>query len=955
MKRKLCMALLAIHALILQAQIIPPSAVTGSNPSSLKWKYFETPALKIIFPDGNQKEAARIADIINFISDSAAVSIGEKRKHLTMLIQTQQVISNGYVGLMPFRSELFATGIQNQNYLGSLGWMDVLAIHEYRHALQYINNRRGLTKMMYIAGGETLWQLAQNVAIPNWFYEGDAVQTETVLTGAGRGRTPHFFHEQRAQLLNDKKYRYQKARNGSFLTLMPDHYRLGYAMLHQVRWEKGPDVWRKIIKDASAYKGLLYPFSAAMKRHTGYGSRKTYMRTYDTLQTQWKNELNEQKLTPVTQISPEPKRIVTNYEWPYAQADGSIICRREAYNRTQEVVKLSAGKVTTLAVMGLMVTEPYLSVRDDVAAWTELTTDSRFMNRNYSDIVCYSLKTDLKRRVTTHSKLFSPVYSQKRNAFVAVRADEQLRNTIVILDAQTGAVIDSIANPDNDFISYPKWSKDDNSIIYVAKTGYRIRLVRYDMLSRVFTDLTVPTEHVIEGIYPGKNSVYFASGFSGINNLYAVSLSGDKQIRKLSSVKYGLMGPSLNEAEDTVYFTQLGMMGQHVDALALNTVTPENYTVTEPELQNRYRIVTTPVESRIYDRLPKNTTYEAKDYTGAIRSAKLHSWSVTGNQQQATVSLKVNNILNDFGADLTTGINFNENAYFINGRMDYARYRLPFGILAAVNERSIVMPANLSDTGKYSTNATTFTESIYGIGTYLPYTRFDGMYISTVKLYANAALVNLFNYEINDKSDNTRELRPALVECGMDMSVVRGRAIQNLQPRFGAQLSVYYGTAVNSVSASNFRLHSAIYLPGAMRNHGFKFTGAFKQESLQNDYRFFDQFTHARGYIPIQGDREWVFSANYILPLMYPDFGVGGIIYVKRIKANLFLDLSQVSRTELNKSFAQNSAGCELMFDVVNLQWINLSMGTRLNALLNTNYFDRDQTFVQQFYLAGTF
>ena len=88
---------------------------------------------------------------------------------------------------------------------------------------------------------------------------------------------------------------------------------------------------------------------------------------------------------------------------------------------------------------------------------------------------------------------------------------------------------------------------------------------------------------------------------------------------------------------------------------------------------------------------------------------------------------------------------------------------------------------------------------------------------------------------------------------------------------------------------------------------------------------------------------------------MYPDFGVGGIIYVKRIKANLFLDLSQVSRTELNKSFAQNSAGCELMFDVVNLQWINLSMGTRLNALLNTNYFDRDQTFVQQFYLAGTF
>lgn len=955
MNVKLCFATLAFCTMVAKAQIIPPSAVAGNNPSTLRWKYIQTPALKIIFPDGNYKEASRIADIINFISDSAAVSIGDKRKHLTMLLQTQQVISNGYVGLMPYRSELFATGIQNQNYLGSLAWLDVLAIHEYRHALQYINNRRGLTKMMYIAGGETFWQLAQSTAIPNWFYEGDAVQTETVLTGAGRGRNPHFFNEQRALLLNNKKYGYQKARNGSFISMLPDHYRLGYAMLHQVRWEKGPDVWRKIIEDGASYKGLIYPFSKAMKRHSGYGTRKTYMRTYDTLQQQWQKELSELKLTPVTQLSPEPKRIVTNYEWPHHQADGSIICRRESYNRTQEVVKITNGKVSTLSVMGLTVTEPYLSVRNDVAAWTELTTDNRFMNRNYSDIVSYDIKTDTKRKITTYSKLFSPVYSLKRKAFVAVRADEHIRNTIVIIDAESGNISDSVANPDNDFISYPKWSSDDNSIIYVAKTGYRLRIVKYDITTRAFTNLTEPTEHVIEGIYPGKNDVYFAAGFSGINNVYAVSLGGDKQIRQLSSVKFGLMGPTLNEAEDSIYFTQLGVMGQHIDVLALNSVTPEAHTITEPEFQTRYRILTTPVESKIYDRIPLTKNYEVKEYTGAIRSPKLHSWSLTGSQQQVDLTLKVDNILNDFGANVATGINFNENAYYLNGRFDYARYRLPFGVMAAMNERSIALPVNLSDTGMRGSLTTSFTESIYGIGTYLPYTRYDGIYISTVKLYANAAMINTFNYEINDKTDNSRSLNPTVVECGMDFSIVRGRALQNLMPRFGTQLSVYYGAALNSVSASNFRVNSSVFLPGIMRNHGFKITGAFKQESLSNDYRFFDQFTHARGYAPIQGDREWVFSVNYALPLLYPDFGVGGIFYIKRVKANLFLDLSGVTRTQLNKTFAQNSAGCELLFDVINLQWLSLSMGTRLNALLNTNYFDSDRTFVPQFYMAGTF
>lgn len=116
------------------------------------------------------------------------------------------MVSNGYVALAPYRSELFATGIQNFNVVGSASFLDLLCFHEYRHALQNSNSRRGFTKFLYLIGCESFWSTANGVGIPDWYLEGDAVQTETMFTGAGRGRTPYFSQEQCALLLNNTNY-----------------------------------------------------------------------------------------------------------------------------------------------------------------------------------------------------------------------------------------------------------------------------------------------------------------------------------------------------------------------------------------------------------------------------------------------------------------------------------------------------------------------------------------------------------------------------------------------------------------------------------------------------------------------------------------------------------------------------------------------------------------------------
>lgn len=86
----------------------------------------------------------------------------------------------------------FLTPQLNNFQEGSISWADQIAVHEYRHVQQFNNFNNGLSKTMKVLFGEEGYALAINASIPDWFYEGDAVYNETVLTKQGRGGYPFF-------------------------------------------------------------------------------------------------------------------------------------------------------------------------------------------------------------------------------------------------------------------------------------------------------------------------------------------------------------------------------------------------------------------------------------------------------------------------------------------------------------------------------------------------------------------------------------------------------------------------------------------------------------------------------------------------------------------------------------------------------------------------------------------
>ncbi|MBA4058729.1 MAG: hypothetical protein C0490_28690 [Marivirga sp.] len=91
-------------------------------------------------------------------------------------------------------------------------------------------------------------------------------------------------------------------------------------------------------------------------------------------------------------------------------------------------------------------------------------------------------------------------------------------------------------------------------------------------------------------------------------------------------------------------------------------------------------------------------------------------------------------------------------------------------------------------------------------------------------------------------------------------------------------------------------VRSTLYFPGLFKHH-FLYTRFGYQESLQgvetNLYTFRNRLPKPRGHSYPADEEFFSFSANYALPIWYPDIALGPILNLQRIKANFFYDFGQ--------------------------------------------------------------
>ena len=116
------------------------------------------------------------------------------------------------------------------------------------------------------------------------------------------------------------------------------------------------------------------------------------------------------------------------------------------------------------------------------------------------------------------------------------------------------------------------------------------------------------------------------------------------------------------------------------------------------------------------------------------------------------------------------------------------------------------------------------------------------------------------------------------------------------------------------------------------------FTAAVHSRDTLQQYLFSNNFPFARGYNAVDFPVMWRLGANYHLPLAYPDWGFGGIVYFLRIRSNLFFDYTQGKSLRTGTVYPFKTVGTELFFDT---KWWNqqpVTFGIRYSRLLDNEF-----------------
>jgi len=910
-----------IFALISATQSISQ----GGLHEKTDWKIIKTPAIDVIYAPGMQKQASRVAAIINYQAKNNMGSIGEKSCHkVPMLIRNNTVVPNGYVGLAPHRSELYATPPEDINLLGSVAWLDLLAIHEFRHVQQNYNSRRGVTAISSIINGQQGWAGMSLLAIPRWFSEGDAVIAETAMTSGGRGRTPSFSALQRALARDGVKYNYQKASNGSFDELVPNRYPLGYMMLTYLRNQFGNEESRDAFHGGAKFY-RPYPYSTAMKKEVGLTTTKLYNRAWDYYQERWAAEVKNLDLTKTKLKSPKTK-VATFFSYPQYDKNGDIIAYRQSNKETASIVRLERNKVEHVTTVGSSLSD-YFHHANGILTWTELSLDPRRVNTNYSDIIVYDMENDLKSQITSKGKFFSPALSPEgdRVAAVHIGADQAVSIKVLGID---GSEQSSYDLAEDLYAFNPTWTPDGREIVFIRKELSRLQLVAVDVSKGKVKELGPQTSHVISAPRVVGEYVYFSASFSQIDNIYRVPLDGNGQLQQVTSVPIGALQPAVSSDGESLLMIETISRGTEVTELKLDTSNQRSsYDIVEPAEQEWMDLVSADFEGGDFLADIDVPQYEEGDYKGFVSGLSLHSWGLAPSASEIAANLQWNNLLDDLSLATTVGFNYNENTPSLSTNLRIARYYPIFDFDLTHGLRS----TTIMDQG--TTNTLDFNETSLEGSVTLPWTWIQGNYSTDLRLKTGVSRrlntnrrIDMQEFEDVSFNRSTSSIR---------FRKLRRTALQNTRSRFGIDLLANYTNDLREDGDQTIRTRALVYLPGISTNHSLRFNAEFQEEPLTNRFQISDVFQYARGYGVPRSDEVFRVSADYMFPLFYPDFGIAGITYFRRLRLNLFYDYSEARLAGISNVTVQQSTGAELIFDTSFLNLLPISYGLRYSQRLN--------------------
>lgn len=861
---------------------------TGRSSGGVELSQIKTADYQLIFPTTYKPSALRLSAFLDTIRPYISIGIGVEPRRLPIILKTDNISSNGYVTWAPRREELVMMPPASTY---ALSWSKQLSIHEWRHVTQISALNHGLTKIASWILGEAGYALGL-VVLSNWQLEGDATLAETQLAEYGRGLQPEFTVGYRALFASGRK----SFKNidpwvcGSYRYPYPDIYKYGYQVMSGVNEILGTDSWGEILKYSGRWPIFIFPDAVWLKHNHKTSYAKMARRIFAELDSLWAPyALENENFVDITQ--PLPRDYIT-YQWPMA-VGGGVVALKTDWSRPTRLVSLADSTERLLSYVGSVSSMP--STADSVIYWSEYKPHPIYEQENFSVIRSFDMRTGKDKVYERWARHFF-VTPMGERGFAAVSYDSLMKAYIQFFDRNF--------QPSTRFT----FSQAEISLHGLAydSTGDRLIFIALDdrgmwigsLKDRVQSQITRPSVVTVSDLSVDKGKIYFSSIESGKNEIHTIDLNSLIE-RQLTFSRFGSSAP-VSLGGDTLVLATNRAQGVMLAKAIVDQDTARRVEWTrlpQNKLNPKRQKWNTPAVDTIaiaIEESSSSTEQPLKRYRRFGHLFNLHSWaplSFDADYLMANRPMQIalgataffQSTLSDMVGFATYG--YVNNSHWVKGHFSYKS-----------------LPVNISISAEYGGG----DQSVYG-GSQSgerpqiePY--FAGNLSFSLPLnFSGSHSLRLLQPTLNFSYNNSRlwsNVRDKFdtgyvgYEASLWWSSSRRTALRSITPRLGYAVRANVVGAFDTRFATLYSLWARGYLPGVAPSHSVTLHLAAQYQRL-SDLNFSSKVITPRGFYDSTPTTKYGgASIEYTAPLCYPDWGILGAIYFKRLWISAFGDLA---------------------------------------------------------------
>jgi hypothetical protein len=515
--------------------------------------------------------------------------------------------------------------------------------------------------------------------------------------------------------------------------------------------------------------------------------------------------------------------------------------------------------------------------------WVEQLPDPRWENRDYSVIKIMDIKHDKVVQLSRRSRYLSAALSPDGRFIAAVENTIDNKNSLVIIDAFNGDILKNISMPGNNYPQRPCWSGSGEKITLISLSTGGEGVLSWSVKDEKWDTLIEPSGNDLQSTFLRNDSLFFVSSSSGTDNIWLLTPGGERKM--VSGSRYGAIDPVLTGSK--IFFADYSLSGNYLAAIDFSKDNlPER-----SDYQKSSFIV-----NRL-DTLKRNSPVKSEDYRPEPyrkwkHPFRFHSWmpfyADLDEIQSDPTAIKPGLSLmsqNDLSTLITTlGYEYSDGRNLIHAKIKWQ------GWLPVIESRFDYGYAPYI----YKLNNTVGDPPDTNPGLIFSNTLSIPLSFSTGKFhqYLNVSLSSSYNNKyIYIKETGKYDYGQTMLTERFYFSNIHKSAIRDIYPKWGQVLDYSFSSfpADKDIYGTLSTFRTALYVPGFFRNHGIKLRFEY---DLQDPAKLLynNRASFPRSYYNIISLDYKFYSADYVMPLFYPDLTLPGFLYLKRIRGGLFYD-----------------------------------------------------------------